>query len=204
LIPWDPLLIISTPFKFRVAKGRQVLFTVFTAIDLEIIFNYGLGQHIDLLSADQIKKFFMVCTDSMLPKWYGPNKLQYWFAAELIYNVLSVVVKLSIAMLLLRLAQRPVYRIIIKSAAGIYTVAVFAFFFMVIFQCLPPSYLWDKSIEGRCHSKTLIIVAIFLQACICAATDFVFALLPMVMIWNSQMDVRTKIPVVIILGLGIL
>ncbi len=89
--------------------------------------------------------------------------------------------------------------------AVINTLCGIVFFFTVIFQCWPVQYYWDKTIvNGSCSSNDVVVVLAYISAGTNAATDFIYAFIPIWMIWKIQMERRTKISVCFVLGLGIL
>jgi len=132
------------------------------------------------------------------------NKQQIWFIEELGYIFSTVTLKMSITILLLRLCGPRRYRILVLGTGFLYLVAGIGFTLVIVFQCTPSTFYWDKSIDGYCIPEHDLIPLAYINAALTASTDFVFALLPIRIIWNMQMDKGTKISVGIVLGLGLL
>lgn len=70
--------------------------------------------------------------------------------------------------------------------------------------CHPIAATWDPTIPGgKCDVDVLVAAAYFVSA-MSLITDFSCAILPAVILWNLQMNKRTKVSVVTILGIGFL
>lgn len=80
----------------------------------------------------------------------------------------------------------------------------FLFFFFSIFQCKPVDFFWDRTTkQGTCLDPDILLGIVYLYTVMAAISDFTLGLLPIFMIWNLQMRLRTKFSLAIILGLGI-
>jgi len=80
------------------------------------------------------------------------------------------------------------------------------YFFFLVFQCSPISYLWTKydDITGSCLSNPILSSVTYAHAAMSAITDWAFGILPIFFVWNMQMNPRTKISIILILSLGFL
>lgn len=113
--------------------------------------------------------------------------------------------KMSIAWFLLRVTVKPIHKWIIYAAVGMTVVSCLAFFFACIFQCWPISYFWDKYTQtGTCVPDTVVIALAFLFSAISIITDFTFALLPAWIVSHLNMKLKTKIALIVLMGLGCL
>ena len=74
-----------------------------------------------------------------------------------------------------------------------------AIYFQICFQCKPISLLW--SLKGSCLVSA---VEAMVFGILNAAIDLSILLLPIPMVWQLKMDMRQKIIVSSILGLGLL
>ncbi|KAH9908176.1 hypothetical protein F4778DRAFT_720642 [Xylariomycetidae sp. FL2044] len=91
---------------------------------------------------------------------FGPDVVKDWyigfFLCELTYTGVIVFVKLAILALYWRIFSK---NSSIKLPIAILTVAVLmwgiAVFLLVLLQCIPTRYLWDKTIEGSCNVDSL-------------------------------------------------
>ena len=69
-------------------------------------------------------------------------------------------------------------------------------------QCEPVSYFWDRmSQPGHCDPTT-VIRTLYVYSVSSAICDFILGLLPVALVWGLQMNTRTKISVVCILSMG--
>lgn len=69
-------------------------------------------------------------------------------------------------------------------------------------QCQPIHAAWDD--DGRCLSLSAKEGIVLAQAVISVVSDFAFAALPIFFLWRTQIDVRTKIGLWVLMGLGVL
>lgn len=77
------------------------------------------------------------------------------------------------------------------------------FFFVTIFQCHPVSYFYDKSQDGTCVDMNVVIALGFVYSVSSIITDFTFAILPALIVWNLQLKRRTKIALIPLLTMGV-
>jgi hypothetical protein len=114
-------------------------------------------------------------------------------------------IKLSIAIFLLRIAVKKIYVYILH--ASIITVSVWSvvIFFYDVFQCIPVQAQWNFTITGaKCVSGAQFVAAAYSISVMSILTDWLYALLPIPMIWSVQMTNQAKVTVAFILSLGIL
>jgi hypothetical protein len=134
--------------------------------------------------------------------------MQVFLFAEIFYITCTVTLKLSITILLLRIAtKKGLYRIIILSTAIFYFICGLVFFFILMFQCIPVSSYWDlapfPSAPHNCIPRPVFAKLIQVNAAISLVTDGVFAIVPIIMISQTQMNLRMKISAGAVLGLGL-
>ena len=87
-------------------------------------------------------------------------------------------IKVSVAMFLLRLAVKRTYRYICIGFVSIYSMYSFASTILIIFQCVPIRLIWDMTVAGRCLSPEVRVGLGRSYGVICAASDFFLVLLP--------------------------
>ena len=148
----------------------------------------GLGHHNRALAqADEIEAL----------KW------QALATATYILNMMFI--KLSYAVFLLRLAVQKRYRWTLWASMFVVAVWSTVSFFWDLFQCSPVQAQWDYTIPGEvCVSSEQIVAAAYALSVMTIVTDWMYALLPIPMIWNVKMTKQAKIIVVVLLGLGVL
>jgi hypothetical protein len=161
-----------------------------------VAINYGLGQHTLVLIQDYPQYAllaFKVRTSSTLSDSTTKNhkidpsfqQTQWQIFGQLIYIIVSVFVKLSIAILLLRLSPSLSYRIIVWASASILTISNIAGFILILAHCIPFSYFWDRYIpghEGRCMPDEPLTNFGYFVLATTILVDWIFALLPIPML----------------------
>ena len=115
-----------------------------------------------------------------------------------------IAAKISIGLLLLRLTINRIHIWIIWIVMLLTVITGVVFFFVTLFQCSPVSYFWDQAIgaPGSCIDIEIIIGLTYLYSAINAVCDFTFGLLPIFLVWNLQMDLKSKILLVPILSMA--
>jgi hypothetical protein len=75
---------------------------------------------------------------------------------------------------------------------------------VLIFQCYPISYFWTRFIggSGKCIPATVIADMMYTHGAISTWSDWTLGILPAFLVWNLNMNPRTKVSVALILGLG--
>ncbi|KAK4232217.1 integral membrane protein [Podospora fimiseda] len=133
--------------------------------------------------------------------------LHSWFLGEVLYGPLSALIRSSIAVFLLRIATDKTHRRIIHACLGVTWIMTVVYFFLVLFQCSPPSYFYTQVLDpgsGQCLNKDRVPRATIAHSIICAVVDLVLAFLPVAILWNVKLNKRTKIGVATLLSMGLL
>ncbi|KAJ4394185.1 hypothetical protein N0V93_003402 [Gnomoniopsis smithogilvyi] len=135
---------------------------------------------------------------------YGGAGLKTWYISEILYAPVSAMVRTSVALFLLRVSAVPCHKwIILVNLSAIYVISI-VFTFVVTFQCDPPSYFYDQvlGLAGRCMPIEVVPYVTIAHSSVSAVADLVFAWLPIAMLWNVQLNKRTKVVVALLLGMG--
>jgi hypothetical protein len=74
------------------------------------------------------------------------------------------------------------------------------FIFLVIFQCLPVSYFWDKVQPGRCIAPVVVADSTYAHSAINAISDWTFGILPAFIVHDLNMQLIAKISIAALLG----
>lgn len=109
-----------------------------------------------------------------------------------IYTAETVALKISLAIFFLRIVTVTTYRYVIYTACLTYTIYGVFYFFIAIFQCGDPTSYLLHEIEGTCISWKVLGPLAYLQASLNAVTDWVYAIMPIFLIWDLQMARSTK------------
>lgn len=57
---------------------------------------------------------------------------------------------------------------------------------------------------GTCYDANIFTAVVFVNAVVGTTADYIYALIPVWMIWGIQMDRNSKVAVSFVLGLGVL
>ncbi|KAI8657452.1 hypothetical protein NCS57_01123400 [Fusarium keratoplasticum] len=165
----------------------QGIFTVSCAFILEGV-KEGLGRHNEAIKDDAAEV----------------NALKWQALATATYVLDMMFIKLSIGVFLLRLSVKPVYTWIIWISLAVITIWSTVIFFWNMFQCSPVEKQWDFRITGgHCVSADQIVSAAYAISAMTIVSDWLYAILPIPMLWTVKMTKTAKATVIVILGLGI-
>lgn len=73
----------------------------------------------------------------------------------------------------------------------------------LFFQCWPVQKNWYINMAGTCQPRTVQTALSYLVAAVSILTDWTFALLPMLLLWNVQLKPGIKVSVILLLSLGV-
>lgn len=128
---------------------------------------------------------------------------QWWYACYPTIAICIVLAKLSVGFYLLRITSQRLHRWIIYLASAASVLASTAFFFVTVLQCQPISYAWNKISEtGTCIPIDTIIDIMYAHSAFTLFTDVAFTLLPAWLVYNLQMNLKTKLVLVLILSMA--
>ncbi|KAF7547315.1 hypothetical protein G7Z17_g7819 [Cylindrodendrum hubeiense] len=165
----------------------QLIFTV-SCVFILIGVHDGLGRHNEAIEDDH---------DEV-------NALMWQALATATYVLDMMFIKLSIGVFLLRLSVQKVYTWILWVSLAIITVWSCVIFFWDIFQCSPVAKQWDFRITtGQCVSADQVVAAAYSISVMTILSDWLYALLPVPMLWTVKMTKQAKATVIVILGLGV-
>lgn len=118
------------------------------------------------------------------------------------YCLTMIGAKLAVGVMFLRLTINKIHIWIINTVMALTVLTGIVFLFVTVFQCNPVSFFWYRSQPGSCISIDVIIGLTYLYGTISAICDFTFGILPIFLVWNLQMDRRSKILLVPIIGMA--
>lgn len=87
------------------------------------------------------------------------------FVSQPIYLWAITVVKISIALFLLRIAPTKFYKKFLVGAIAFLIVYTFACFMTIILQCTNLALLWDRTAKGTCWTATTLRALSYTNAC---------------------------------------
>lgn len=123
----------------------------------------------------------------------------------MIYIWAASVAKISIALCLLRLTIKRSHRLILWGVIGTVISIGLMFWLVLLFDCQPIGYFWqqvDKGSKGSCVLLSTMLDITYLYSSLTILCDLTLAILPVSLVWNLQMNRRTKLAVGGILSLG--
>lgn len=85
-----------------------------------------------------------------------------------------------------------------------FTLGAVMTFFVLVFQCHPVSLAWDPtSGVGTCLGSAVIANFGYAFSALDIFFDWMYALLPIPMLWDVKMTFQVKLSIFMILGLGV-
>ncbi|KAI1276128.1 hypothetical protein F5Y07DRAFT_408520 [Xylaria sp. FL0933] len=133
--------------------------------------------------------------------------LRSWYGNMAVSGPVSGLARVSIALFLLRIAVIKWHRVVLHAVIGTTAVTSTAYFFIVLFQCSPPSYFWEKVREGTigsCNHGRVVEIFTLVWGSSAVAMDWILGLLPIAMLWNVRINRQSKCGIAAILGFGII
>ncbi|KAM5441452.1 hypothetical protein MferCBS31731_003523 [Microsporum ferrugineum] len=155
---------------------------------LTISTHWGLGTHIIELSKEQIMytvKWVYLCEffSIMSP---GVSRIAY---ASLLLGLLPPI----------QWRSRLLWTLIwIQFVVDIGTVII------SFVQCRPIYKFWDPSVPGHCWPPTVQQYVGYFQGSVCSAVDLALAVFPASIFWNLNMELKKKISLSLLMGLGVI
>ncbi|PSR78746.1 hypothetical protein BD289DRAFT_115631 [Coniella lustricola] len=167
------------------------IFQIFFCVIVVVGVSFGLGAHVE-----------------NVPEVNRPKALVTKWAGQVIYVVVSTLVKFVVGIFLLRLCVNNNWQritiLLLLIIVGIFNVF---YFFMAVFQCQPANYYWwrytaNPPVTGQCNGHELATIPTYFAFLIGIISDLTLALLPATLIKGANLDKKTKISVCCVLALG--
>ncbi|GAP84900.1 putative integral membrane protein [Rosellinia necatrix] len=133
--------------------------------------------------------------------------LKSWFSNMALSGPVSGLARVSIGLFLLRIAVKKWHRRVLQITIGITTVMTIVYFFLIVFQCSPPSYFWEKEsaeASGSCGHERVAVAATLVWGSFAAVMDWILGLLPISMLWQVRINRQSKVGIAGILSFGII
>lgn len=125
------------------------------------------------------------------------------FITQPIYLWAITTVKTSIALFLLRIAPNKFYKKLLWGISAFLIIYTAVCFMTIVFQCKNLAVLWDFGVNTTCWTATTLRGLGYTNSSLNIFTDVLFAVLPVPMLWNVQINPRTKVSLICIMGLGV-
>jgi hypothetical protein len=132
--------------------------------------------------------------------------LRAWYLCMVLYAPITLTIRASVCVLLLRLSNSRVHRWIIWANFAIIGAVSIAFFLILLFQCHPLSYFWEQvhGAEGYCRPKSIVKHSTTVHSVVSALSDWCLGLMPIALLWRVNINRRTKAIVAVLLSLGMM
>ncbi|OCL10124.1 hypothetical protein AOQ84DRAFT_289897, partial [Glonium stellatum] len=144
---------------------------------------YGMGKHIYTLSEETL-------LNSQKPFW----------ASVWIYNLSLTFTKVSILLQYLRIFTIKQFSVSCWALLGFVAVYGTWAFFSSVFECMPVSYFWDKTIEsGHCMNQYAVW---FTNAAVNIITDFAIMIFPIPVLRSLTLPLKQKRALILVFTLG--
>ncbi|KAI2624820.1 hypothetical protein GGS21DRAFT_319667 [Xylaria nigripes] len=134
-------------------------------------------------------------------------QLRSLFGNMVTSGLVSGLVRVSIALFLLRIAIRKWHRFLLHGIMGATTVVTLVYFFFTVFQCSPPSDFWRKTRDEESRSCALsraVDVTTVVWGALSAAMDWMLGLLPVAILWHVRINWQAKVGIASVLSLAII
>lgn len=151
----------------------------------------------EILQVSPVATFYHCCSVSLI--WVQKIYLELaWYICAMVF------LKLSLAVFFLRVCIERWQRWIIYGSASIYTLYAFAYLFVAVFECGNPANILVFEIEGRCIPWSVLGPINYIHGSLNAVTDWIFAILPIFVLYKSNLPSQAKYSACGILALGAL
>ena len=137
---------------------------------------------------------------------HAVNKAIDWLLVGSVFYIATMLVfKISLGLFFLRVTNLAWQRRLIYVMMGISTLISFVYLFFPIFQCGYPKDGWTflmRNLQGKCMSSAAKLGMSYTHAIAVSLTDIVFAMLPIFLLNQAQMEFRFKVVAYILMILG--
>lgn len=167
----------------------------------------GLGTRDQFLNAFMLSEGIKVRHSP--PRLSSSPKLttsspQYVILWQVFYVTSLCCIKSAICVTLLRIAIQKWHRVAVYGVIVMTVITSIVGFVGVLTVCQPVAANWDASLRptAKCASPDVITNLSYLVSASSIITDWACAILPIFILWKTQMNTRTKLSVGAVLTLG--
>jgi hypothetical protein len=123
----------------------------------------------------------------------GNGVITILLAGEVVFQATCLVFKLSLTIFYRKFLIVEWQRWLILACGFFYCSTCVVGIFLATFQCGLPTNLMHKHITGQCVKLQAFTALLYVHGILSAATDWVFALLPIITLYNSNLSRAAKI-----------
>ncbi|KAG9624687.1 NADH-ubiquinone oxidoreductase, partial [Aureobasidium melanogenum] len=172
--------------------GAQIWFLVFCGYAIKLI-NYEHDPSLKAAIAESVKTAMVA-----IGKLYTDSVF-----FTLFYALSVIFIKISLAFFYLRIIVQRWQKIVICIAATTMTLYGLAYGLLYVFRCGPnvnqQLVYWA---EGKCIPDHTLLVMTYVFGSLDTLTDFIYAFLPIYILWNSNMPLGMKLTAGFLLCMG--
>jgi hypothetical protein len=168
-----------------------VAYALFAAFAFVGILHGGIGKPAAQLTPDRARIGF-----------------KYWYICEVMFGPLVCLIRTSACLFFMRVCRYKAHKFIIAACLSVVWLSSTIYLFIALFQCSPPKWFWEQfsvsGSTGSCQHTGLASKMALAHSFVLAISDFALGLLPVIVLWNVQINVRKKAVALILLSLGLL
>ncbi|KAI0395964.1 hypothetical protein F5Y17DRAFT_161112 [Xylariaceae sp. FL0594] len=139
----------------------------------------------------------------MKPEYNIVEAVRYFVASTITYVIVLYIAKLSVALVLLRIAvTSKLVRVLLMCSIGVLTVWTTVVTFIVAFQCVPLSLAWGVG-KGYCLSASTLAATGYSISAMDISSSVLYATLPVFLLRGVQLSIKVKSSIICLLGLGV-
>ncbi|EKG12445.1 hypothetical protein MPH_10401 [Macrophomina phaseolina MS6] len=157
-----------------------MFFNVWAISIIIIAYEYGGGTRVDVIG----------------------TAMDWILVSEIFYVITAMTVKLSLGIFFLRIVIKPWQRAMVYVVMVLIALTSIFFFFFLIFLCGNPKDYLIRYVYDQCAPRHVQTALAYLSAALGAAADWTYALIPVQIVVQANMDLRSKLSVLFILSLG--
>ncbi|MCJ1477259.1 hypothetical protein MMC13_005930 [Lambiella insularis] len=161
--------------------------------------NYGFGQMSMTLPKGNLPKALQACLQHRILAIPADQEVQLFWISQIVYKVTITATKISILLLYLRIFPHQKFRyatfVVMAFVFSYATASILA----TVFQCLPVSRVWDKSVSGHCINLTAFWYA---NAGSSIFSDLMIFVLPIPVIHSLHLPFRQKVALVMVFAIA--
>lgn len=118
---------------------------------------------------------------------------------EALFMVTSIAFKTSLMIFFRQFLLERRQRYLVTSITVFYCAISVLAFFLALVPCGTLSHLARKRVEGKCIPTNVWNGLLYTHGAVSALSDWVFALLPILVLWKSSMPAKTKLGVTLLM-----
>lgn len=119
------------------------------------------------------------------------------------FMLTSIALKFSLMIFFRQFIFERTQRNVMTFVTAFYCIISAASFFLALFPCGAPIHLARKRVNNQCVPTAIWNGLLYTHGTTSALSDWIFALLPILVLWKSSMPARTKLGVTLLMVLAV-